>query len=242
MNRPGGEVVIEAARFYANPLEEKSWINQGYVLKTTDHQATFDLNFQNKGNFLIQDGEVVLDKSSQHLVNSRLEVGKDAVLTLADSDHQFQEGAVLENQGRLSGGDEASIWGNGVVKNAGILDPGGDEDLKIGTLAISNYIQTSETAQISIDIRSQTNFDQLNFGSVAVLPDSHLSVNLQNGFKPKVGDRFEIITFEEETNLDKLNITGGDLGGGLKLIPEISANGLTLGLLLTFGDQLRFFG
>ena len=111
---------------------------------------------------VIQNGELVFDKSSQHLVNSRLEVGKDAVLTIADSVHQFQEGAVLDNLGRLSSGDEASILGKGVVKNAGILDPGGDEALEIGTLAISNYIETAKT-QISIDIRSQNWFDQIDF-------------------------------------------------------------------------------
>jgi hypothetical protein len=141
-------------------------------------------------------------------------------------------GATLGAQGDVAI-DGGTLAGSGTVNvpthnltNAGTVSPGGPGP---GTLAvIGNYVQTgSGSLDVALGgLTAGTQFDQLNVTGTATL-NGTLALRLVNGFMPRAGDRFPVLTSASAKG-DFATKSGLDLGGGLSLVETLTAGNVTL--------------
>jgi hypothetical protein len=114
--------------------------------------------------------------------------------------------------------------------------------LSPGLLAVNgNYIQRAGgTLQIELGgLTAGTQYDRLAITGEATLGGT-LNVSLLGGFRPAVGDSFQILTFGSRTpGSDFAVYTGLDLGGGLVLTPVFGPTDLRLVAQLAPTPTLR---
>jgi hypothetical protein len=113
----------------------------------------------------------------------------------------------------------------GSVTNRGGLGPGQSP----GALTIDGDYTQTETGSLTIELAGLTpgeHYDQLHVTGAAAL-DGTLTVALVDGFTPRLGDRFQVLTYGSRTGAFQ-TLTGLDLGNRLILAPVYSADGLTL--------------
>jgi hypothetical protein len=190
-----------------------SFHNAGTLIKTTGTATTTfatGIAFSNNGGTVsVQSG--TLSFAGDYTQNSGATI-LAAEATLAAG------GTVNILDGMLSG--SGTIVGN--VVNSGQLNP-------VGILTIhGNYTQTAR-GTLNIEIGGTTagiDFDQLVVTGLATL-DGTLNISLTNGFRPNLGDRFQILNFGSRTG-DFAGENGLGLGDGLRLDPQYKDSSLTL--------------
>ncbi len=121
----------------------------------------------------------------------------------------------------------ATLGGSGAVgavtvNSGGIVAPGNSP----GKLTVNgNYVQTSG-ATLKIELGGATagsGFDQIAATGIASL-GGVLDVSLVNGFRPKIGDTFQIITSNGETG----NFSTVSSSSGLTVRADVSSTGVVL--------------
>ncbi len=119
--------------------------------------------------------------------------------------------------------------GSGIVSLAVDLANTGTIQAQTGTIAIqAAYIQ-GPSANLAISLAGTspaTGYGQIQF-STAPNVIGTFALNTLNGFRPSVGDSFNVLAFPSATG-DFVAMNGLDLGNGLRLAPRFSAGGLTL--------------
>jgi hypothetical protein len=136
--------------------------------------------------------------------------------------------------GSLSGTGGTS--GPGTAYIEGDLRPGNSP----ATVSFGGSVMLGPTANLEIELGGTTpgsEFDVIKIAGTAAL-DGTLRVKLINGFVPKLGDAFSILTCNSRTG-DFGKYLGLDLGGGLALEPGFDAAG-TLTLTVTESTGARF--
>lgn len=91
---------------------------------------------------------------------------------------------------------KAALMGSGTLVgnlfNAGILNAGNSP----GSLAVSGNFAQAATGTLVAEIASRSAYAPLAVSGAANL-DGHLRISLLNGFRPEIGDSFEILTAED---------------------------------------------
>jgi hypothetical protein len=131
-------------------------------------------------------------------------------------------GLVDIEDGILSGSGtvDASVY------SAGEADPGRVGEAGVLTITRDYTQVASGVLNIEIGGPNPADFDGLVVSGQATLGGT-LAVRLLNGYVPKSGDSFTILTFAS-VSADFTAYEGLDLGGGLYFDPQYSDNGLTL--------------
>jgi hypothetical protein len=155
--------------------------NAGTFLKSGGSgSSAFSSDFNNTGLLHIQSGNFVFSGAWQQTAGD----------TLVDTGAGLGAGDLKVRGGTLSGGGllDANL------SNSGAVQPGASP----GTMTIQppDDYQQSSTGTLAIQIGGATlgtQYDELAVGGAAAL-DGTLDVRLINGFVPKVGDTFQILT------------------------------------------------
>ena len=135
---------------------------------------------------------------------------------------------------RISEGSSAvffgDVSGNGTFTGAGTayfegdLKPGSSP----GSMAFEGNLQLGFLSQLDLELAGHTpgtDYDTIDVGGTLGI-DGVIAVSLLDGFRPQIGDRFEVLRFGN-LNSDGISFTGLEIGD-LQLQPLWSANSLTL--------------
>jgi hypothetical protein len=134
----------------------------------------------------------------------------------------LQSSTILEiNGGNLEGFGTLTAD----VASSGQVKPG----LSPGLLSISGTYAQAAAGALSVEIGGVTagsQFDKLAIAGAATLGGT-LNVSLINGFRPSLGDVFQIMTFESYSG-DFSTVTGLGIGNGLVFEKELAADSMSL--------------
>jgi len=146
-----------------------------------------------------------------------------ATLNLLGGLHSFANGVVISSNAFLTGAGTNA----GNVSCAGTVSPGGSNS--IASLFITGNYTQSVSGAFNVEIGGLTagaQFDQLNVTGTAALAGT-LNVTFTNGFNPRSGDAFRILTYGSHigsfTTLNGLHATNG-----LLLTAQYNSTNLTL--------------
>jgi hypothetical protein len=177
----------------------------------------------------------VIDLSGGNLTLTQSGTGAAAtnrgLVTIGSARSLIVTGATFTNAspGTIRGGGTLNISGTAFT-NQGSIEPGASP----GILAITGVPTLGDSSTINIELggpAAGTDYDRLTFSSAAPLAGT-LHVGLINGFVPTPGQSFLVVTYPSRTGA-LAQLTGLDIGGGLSLVPQINATGITL---LTVGQ------
>ncbi len=155
--------------------------NAGTLLKSGGSGlSAFSADFNNTGLLHVQSGNLTFNGAWQQTAGD----------TIVDSGASLGAGTLDVHGGTLSGGGVLDAN----LSNSGAVQPGTSP----GTMTIESPddYQQSSTGTLAIQIGGATpgtQYDELAVGGAAAL-DGTLDVHLINGFVPKVGDTFQILT------------------------------------------------
>jgi hypothetical protein len=199
-----------------------AFLNAGTLTKTAGTGTTTIANgvaFSNSGTVNVQSG--ILDVQGGFVQSAgNTVVAAGAILQSSGSHHVTINGGTLSGFGSI-GSDTVSTD----VTNGGTVSPGSSP----GLLTINGSYTQSAAGTLAIELGGTTvgtQFDQLKVTGAATL-NGTLALRLVNGLTPRAGDSFPVLTFASETG-DFAVKSGLDLGGGLSLVPALSASNLTL--------------
>ncbi len=189
--------------------------NPGTFLKSGGSgTSSFSADFNNTGLLHIQSGNLHFNGVWQQTAGG----------TVVDTGAILGAGTLDVLGGTLSGGGML----NGFLSNAGTVEPG----VSPGTMTITspyNY-QQSSAGTLTIEIGGATpgaQYDQLVVGGAATL-DGTIDVHLINGFVPKVGDTFQVLTCASLTG--SFSGLAGQSPPGTVWVPHYADTGVTLTL------------
>jgi hypothetical protein len=173
----------------------------------------------NNGQVEVQ-GELDIDKLGKFVNKSAITVHDGGKLRfLNEKTYDNRKGMlVVEEGGRVKLTEAAlmggKIKGNGTITswdgftNDGLVSPG----RSIGSLDISGDFEQHESGELLIEISGDalSEHDLLNISGQASL-DGKLSIQVLDGFDPKVGDTFNIIDFGSHNGVfATIEVAGGD--------------------------------
>jgi T5SS/PEP-CTERM-associated repeat protein/autotransporter-associated beta strand protein len=161
-------------------------------------------------------GTLTLTGSSTYTGATAVNVGTLLVNGSITSPVTVSSGATLGGSGKV---------GTVTVNSGGIVSPGNSP----GQLTVNgNYVQTSgATLKIELGGASAgSGFDQIAASGIASL-GGVLDVSLVNGFRPNVGDTFQIITSNGESG----NFSTVSSTSGLRVRSDASATGVVLTII-----------
>lgn len=178
-------------------------------------------------------GNITVGSKFTATINNPLAATNGTITKLGDGTLVLQQqvqGNLLVQQGTLRGSfsvignltNRAMLSGNFSVRgnliNHGALSPGNSP----GTISVQGNFQQSRTGTLSIELASPGSYDRLQIGGKAAL-DGRLDVSFLDGFHPKKGDKFAILT------------TGGGVSGEFSATNLPSLDLLTLRVF--YGDN-----
>ena len=179
--------------------------NGGVVVYTLGSTSTFSGDISGEGGlsifFLGSPGTLTLTGNNTYTGGTNVPLGRLVVERGITSD------VVVSGRGILSG---SGAVGSVTVNDGGVVDPGSSP----GKLTVNgNYTQTSG-GTLNIEIGGSTpgaGYDQLEIAGTAALGGT-LNVSLVNGYRPEVGDTFQIINSSAESgSFSTINSSGLDV-------------------------------
>ena len=201
------------------------FVNEGTIVKTgTEGRTGVNLSFapfNNDGEFRVESGTLSLRINGKGLGSRSIDTGlyriqDGATLRFSGYERFFTPDAVIEGLG--------TVGLDGDIVNQGQWRPGAP----LGTLTInSDWPQPDVEAVLEIEmsgLEAGTEFDQLVVTGAATLGGT-LRITLRDGYRPVVGDRFQVISAAGGATgaFDEL-----DLPEGVTATVETSATGADL--------------
>jgi ELWxxDGT repeat protein len=180
-----------------DPSDPNRFINNGLLKRQGEGESIISIHFENNGNVEVLDGLLRIS-GQDYIQNNGLTYLRGSVLSLDNPFEYKLIGGELKGSGSI----------NGNLFNGGHIRPGNS----IGSLYINGDLRQSNTGILEIDIAgNQVGFyDQLSINGHASF-DGHIRLEFIDGFRPSVGDQFELIRFGSYDGLyDSLDITLDD--------------------------------
>ncbi|KPJ89841.1 MAG: hypothetical protein AMS18_12140 [Gemmatimonas sp. SG8_17] len=162
-------------------------------------------------------------------------------------DLDSQAGGILALTGQFTHASTGILQGNGtldltttdVVAFDGQVNPGTSPGIL--NFAGDALMSPLTTANIELGgLNAGTEYDQVNING-AISLDGTVNLHLINGFIPTVGNVFTVLTFTSRSG-NFANITGRDLGSGLRLDTVWTATSLELEVVQPAPAQILFAG
>ncbi|MBI1926944.1 T9SS type A sorting domain-containing protein [Candidatus Poribacteria bacterium] len=180
-NQPTGTFDVQGsggANFEYTGVGTTPAFNNAGTFKSQAETFFAGIPFNNTGTVDVQNGRLyfITGDYTQAAGTTRIRGGRlDATNTINIQGGTLEGGTILAN-----------------VSNAGQVNPAGTSP---GSLYITgNYTQTA-TGSLNVELEHPLNaFDQLNISGIATL-NGTLNISLINGFVPKIGDSYQIITY-----------------------------------------------
>ncbi len=176
-----------------------------------------DANHKNSGTITIAQHRrlEVAASGGTFITSGHIRVDSEAVLSMATGLFENDRGGVVGGQGKIR------LIEAGFT-NSGSLFPGED----IGGLEIEGDLTAAPASVLEIQLGGPEEYDRIQVTSDLALGGA-LNVSLVDGFEPKVGDSFHVLTFgSSEGHFDKLNVESE--GGGFHFDVRIAEDGLWL--------------
>ncbi|MBI1840281.1 MAG: choice-of-anchor D domain-containing protein [Verrucomicrobia bacterium] len=199
------------AAFFVSSGVGNVFLNAGTLRKSVGTGVvTLDVSVVNSGAISVVSGELRLHRGGS-TTGGAWTVADPAKLTLDAGTFDWL-GSANTFVGNLTNGATLNVGGVGAV---GVLNITG------------NYTQTS-VGQMNLELggAGANQFDQVVVSGSATLAGV-LNLPLTNGFKPALGQAFQLMTFGSHAGVFT-SITGVNLGGGLTLKPAYTATDLTM--------------
>ncbi|EDY17329.1 outer membrane autotransporter barrel domain protein [Chthoniobacter flavus Ellin428] len=133
-------------------------------------------------------GNITVGDGFTATINNPLTSGSGTITKLGDGTlvlEQAVQSSLLVQRGILRG--SFSVTGN--LTNHATLSPGNSP----GTISVQGNFQQSRAGTLDMEVASPSSYDRLQIGGKAAL-DGQLNVTLLNGFRPKKGEKFTILT------------------------------------------------
>ncbi len=224
-------------RFFYNAGDDPggpapAFYNDGALIMSTAASDDVSMPFVTTGTVHLRQGNLSLGMDS---VTNFGTLTVDSGTNLDVGSFSQTAGSTVLNGGAINGGplniSGGTLTGTGTINanvvNSGQVIPGGTG--AAGILTINGGYSQTATGTLVIDIGGTTagsQYDQLAVSGTASLGGS-LNVALINGFRPAVGNGFQVLSFGSHSGT-LASFNGLNLGGGLFLDPAFSPGNLTL--------------